>query len=204
MKTELPAYLTTEIEVQTSNKARQKTRWLVTRCRPYPDFDHRMEWRNAGTLRPSYGNPATAPDPEYTAYLLASDAPDVPTVNRTCFAGFTHRPGPYGTPDVTNPGSIVFRGRDLGEMTLEIRPSSPAYPGIKVRGFDTPTTTERDFIREQIVTPLLAFINANARELASLAADALRADCLARVADARERLDTAASQIEGMARLLTA
>jgi hypothetical protein len=144
-----------------------KTRWLIWQERPFPCIRAEggaLAWSNMEGLLGKYGSKPTGLGSRYKCHLLTPEG-DIPEdYNRTHFAGFSHRPGPYGTPEVINPGTFALRGKDLGEITVKIG-SDPQYPDIKVRGFDSPSASERDFIKAQIVPFLMEAINANAASL---------------------------------------
>lgn len=189
-----------KIEISTKKGHSQLTRWHVAQSRPYPDME-RGEWRNAGGLLPRYGSKEPANiGTEYRCFLLRSDfAPETATGNRTDFAGFS--PGlvydGHGNRVMQpeNPGCIEIRGKSLGEMCITFG-SNPDWPDIQVRGYGNPATSaERDWIRENIIPGLRAFIADNVQALKAEAVEALKSDVAKRLAGWRSDLDRMEKQM---------
>lgn len=163
-------------------------RFLVEQSHPYPRINAEagtLKWDNAEGLLPKYGSPASGIGEDYRAYLLTpGDVPE--NYNRTHFAGYSHRPGPYGSPEVVNAGSFSLRGKDLGEMSISFSNGSPY---VQVRGFSTPSSSEMDFIRENIIPALAAFINTNKAELRAYALEKIEIRLESEVKEKRAELD---------------
>lgn len=182
---------TITFQVSTKKGESQTVRFLVSQEHPWPDFNSNgssIDWRNTGGLFPAYQQPAAGLGSRYYCYLTRPDIEMPENWDRTHLAGYRHRPGPYGTPDVTNPGSITYRGKDLGEMTIYFG-NNPEWPDIKVRGHDAPTSSERDFIGSAIVPALRDFINANKEELKQEAVSAVKASFAKKLSEARAEID---------------
>jgi len=96
--------------------------------------------------------------------------------DRKSFAGYEN-----------NPGTIVYRGRDMGETSIVI--NSNGYNEIKVTGFNAPTPGERDFITVAIIPGLLKAIKENKRELKAEAVEAVKNRIIEHVKEARAEID---------------
>lgn len=170
---------TTTIQVTTKKGATQTTTWGIVQNRPYPSIEGRcgsLRWANFGGVLPGYcQQPATGLGEEYTCDLLRSDRTEWDLRTRESNAE-------------PNPGSIVYRGVDLGEMSVEIRLHA-AYDNVRVRGFDHATPGELAFIREQIIPALKDAIVAKRGVLKAEAIAALKAHVAEKLAETRERLD---------------
>ena len=189
---------TAEIEVTTKKGHTQKTRWLIVQERPYPCIRAdagRLNWSNAEGLLGKYGSKPEGLGSRYKCHLLTPEG-DIPEdYNRTHFAGYSHRPGPYGTPDVVNPGTIVYRGQDLGEMSVRFG-SNPEYPDISVRGYGgAPTASERDWVKAEIVPALRRFIADNAETLRRDALAAVEKRLAAELEEKRQELEALAAMV---------
>lgn len=171
----------TEIEVTLKKGATIKTRWIVERVRPFPDLDraYALEWRNHGGILPQYGTTQGHPERYRAAMLAEGITPPAENWDRTHLAGYDG-----------NPGSFAYRGQDLGEVSAEdINLAHPQWDTFKVRGHDTPTLGEKDFLRAQVSPALHAFIRANRDGLRDASAEALRRCMEDRIARARAQLD---------------
>ena len=156
------------------------THWVVTQDRPYPDIEggHSLRWRNAGDLLPSYGRPATGLAPNYTAYLLKMGfVHGEATGTRRDYAGYDGN------------GSVIYRGRSLGEVCCEVRGGWVAFSN----GYGDPnlTPSAKQMLDEQVKPVLMDFIE---RERAALKAEA--------IADLRkgvtEQIETARRQLAAL------
>jgi hypothetical protein len=189
---------TVEIEVAAKKGHTQKTRWLVSQDRPYPCVRAdagRLNWSNAEGLLGKHGSKPEGLGSRYTCHLLTPEGEIPEDYNRTHFAGYSHRPGPYGTPDVVNPGTIVLRGHDLGEMSVKFG-SNPEYPDISVRGYGgSPTPSERDWIKAEIVPALRRFIADNAETLRRDALAAVEKRLAAELEEKRQELAALAAMV---------
>ena len=186
---------TAEIEVTTKKGHTQKTRWLVVQERPYPCIRAdagRLNWSNAEGLLGKYGSKPEGLGSRYKCHLLTHEGEIPADYNRTHFAGYSHRPGPYGTSEVVNPGAIVLRGHDLGEMSVGFG-SNPEYPDIKVRGYGSPTASERDWVKAEIVPALRRFITDNAETLRRDALAAVEKRLAAELEEKRQELEALAA-----------
>lgn len=173
------------------------TRWLITQDIPYPCIGSNgssIQWDNLGGLKANYGIKAQGIGERYYCYLLTPTG-DIPeSYNRTHFAGYKHQPGGYGTPEVINPGAIVYRGRDMGEMSVNFM-GNPEYPDIKVTGSDSPTAGERDFIKRQLVPFLAEFIATNHAGLREQAIERIKERMRTATAEARKQVTLCEEQI---------
>ena len=187
-----------EIEVSAKKGHTQKTRWLVVQDRPYPCIRAdagRLNWSNAEGLLDKYGSKPEGLGSRYKCHLLTPEGEVPEDYNRTHFAGYSHRPGPYGTPDVVNPGGITYRGHDLGEMSVKFG-SNPEYPDINVREYGgTPTPSERDWFKAEIVPALRRFIADNAETLRRDALAAVEKRLAAELEEKRQELAALAAMV---------
>lgn len=170
----------TEIEITFKKGCTVKTRWLVERLRPYPDLDraYALEWRNHGGVLPQYGTTQGHPERYRAALLAGGVTPPAENWNRTHLAGYDG-----------NPGSFAYRGQTLGEVSVDdLNLAQPQWGTFKVRGHDTPTPGETDFLRAQVSPALHTFIRANRDGLRDAAAEALRRGMEDRIARARVQL----------------
>lgn len=203
------------LDVETKKGTTYKTRWLVYRTLPRPCIKGHcssgLGWENTDGLKHSGGNPPNVKE-EYLAYLLADGAEiDEYTkeYNRTVFAGYTPSRA-YGEKEAPkpNPGTIVYRGSDLGEVSVDVAwghvkagdgwTRGLAVDSIKVRGFNNAAGVERDFIRDRIGGPLVAFINANRAELLEMARADLAERLADEVAEARAAINAAEAAIPAL------
>lgn len=162
-----------EIKVSPKKGETLTTRWLVVQSAPFPDLHsdcggHVLNWRNGGELfrspSSSYGWAGPTIGESFRAYMLAEGVTPPEPWNRTHLAGYAEKHD-----SAPNPGTIVFRGKDLGETFVEW--SNPnAYPTWRVRGFDSPTDCERQFLSGFVFPSLSAFV---AENKASLRSDAI-------------------------------
>ena len=185
------SHIIATIEVNPAKGQSQITRWLVEMLTPYPDLSG-PEWRNAGTLLPRAGHPATAPYPTYMAFLLAEGVEPPEQYDRTHFAGYAPKPG-----GPANPGTIVYRGKDLGECSVELDRGITLRSRTGARSHPTPS--EAAFLTDQVATPLRAFITTHRAALAHQAASKFAQRCNANLAEYRRRLLLAEAEVTGMA-----
>jgi len=177
---------TVSVVIEAKKGEKQTGRFLIDKAIPYPDIE-RGRWRNSGGIFREYqediprgiGN-------KYYCYLLAEGVTvkDGESYSRTSFAGYED-----------SPGAFTVRGKTLGEMTIELTPGDE-YANIKVRGFDNPTTSERDLIKDQIIPQLQKFINENAEELKQQAFKKIAENLKGRISGARQELDELEKQAE--------
>lgn len=168
----------TEISINTKKGETQKLRFLVVQEIPFPDIEGAcgsIRWRNFGGLFPQYGSKATGLGSKFYCYLLAPG--DVPEdYSRRHFAGYEG-----------NPGTMTFRGKDLGEMTIHFD-NNPTWQDIKVRGFDRATGSEREAITELVIPQLKAFIDANKAALREEAIAKCKANFTGRISELRKQI----------------
>lgn len=199
-----------DITVSTKKGHEQKTRWIVSQSRPYPDIEgvYGLQWRNAGGLLPKYGQAKDKPTigNEYRCFLLRSDFnPATATDNRNDFAGFS--PGLVYKDGVRVlepelPGAIELRGKSLGEMSVTFG-NNPEWPDIHVRGYGNhPTSSEREWIKATIIPALRQFIADNADSLKAEAVETLKNDVSVRLASYRADLDKMEKQMNEAIALL--
>ena len=176
----------TKITIETKKCATQETTWRITQGHPYPDIE-RGNWRNGEGFFPEWQGGfsngamiARGMPTRYYCSLLRSDLTKEEG-NRVDFAGYT--PSKYGETIPANPGTIVFRGRDLGELEFTIEASNP-YINLRER-----TDSERAFIMEQIVKPLKAAIEANKTALRAEAIASLENQLADRIKEMRNDAD---------------
>ena len=171
--------LPVKITVQLTKSTAQVTLWGIWQARPYPRIlgysGSILNWQDEGALFYSCGNPPKGLPESYGAALLRPDwTPDNATGNRQDFAGYV----PYRE-TVATPGTIVYRGRDLGEIpnvSIDPRPAGIGHgAGFRVRGNDVPTPGERAFLTAQVAPALLLAVAAHRAEL--------RAEAIAAVKD---------------------
>lgn len=169
--------LTTTVSAKKGDK--QTSRWLIAQDRPYPNLEikyGRAEWTHVdGILK------GDLPE-NYRAYLLRSDieVKDIPlSWDRTHLAGF----GP-------NPGSLVYRGRTLGEMTCEIT-RRHAYLGWRVGYNASLSSAETDWLAAQLGPQFREFIAANLASLKKDVIDYLRTRCEREIGVARKLIEDA-------------
>lgn len=171
-----------------------RLRFLIKQSHPHPDIHSgpgRLAWRNGEGLFSSYNQPAQGIGAKYYCYLLAEGVEPPTDFNRAHFAGYDG-----------NPGSFALRGKDIGELSIQLEsrttPYAQDWATIKVRGFDNPTPSEREFIEAQIVPFLREHIKANRAALREQAHAEIVANMRAKVARAREELATLEEQIDNI------
>lgn len=176
------------IDITTKKGTTVTTTWGIQQARIYPDLEchgTRIKWRNTGGLFPKYpATKAVGLPAEYYAYLLRDDIP-TPTHNiRMDFAGYDG-----------NPGTFALRGVDLGEVSALIKESPWSSCVWEVRGRNSPTTGERDFLNLHVLPHLKAAILREAKALKAEAVDALAASVMERLKKARTSLDDCSTQM---------
>lgn len=180
---------TTQLSVSTKKGEAQSLRFMIVQEIPYPDIDgtgSRLQWRNGGAFFPKYGAKFDGIGSRYHCYLLAAECENPPEDwNRSHLAGYAD----YDDKTKVNGGTMTLRGKDLGEMSVYFG-NNPGWPEIKVRGFDNPSTAEREVIEAQIVPGLLQFIAGNKAALYADACGRLRARIEKELSEARAELDT--------------
>lgn len=168
------------------------TLWGISQERPYPDIaDLRNGWRNSGGIFRSYSSPATGLSRNYRAVLLRPDLePSKATGTRRDHAGYDG-----------NPGTLTLRGRDLGEILIDIELRGPArhlpvYARIRVRGFEDPTPGENAWIQAEIIPALVAFIGEHEADLKAEAVAGTLEYMRGQIARVRETIAELEAQIE--------
>jgi hypothetical protein len=177
-----------EFAISTKKGDVQPTRWLILQDIPYPNITcdgGGLKWRNFDGLFSQYQSPARGLADVYTCNLLVPGIEIPEDYNRTHFAGFT----PYsndGTTKAANPGSILFRGQDLGEMRISIEPQ---YAEIRANDGVRPPAGAVEMINAQIVPRLRNYIEQNRGNLKAEAIAKVKAKFAAELAEARAQLD---------------
>jgi len=184
-----------KIDITTKKGTTVTTTWGIQQARIYPDLEcrgARIEWRNADGLFPQYpATKAVGLPNEYNVYLLRDDIA-VPTHNnRKDFAGYDG-----------NPGSFALRGVDMGEVSATIKVSPWASCLWAVRGGNSPTTGERDFLNLHVLPHLKAAILREAKALKAEAVDAIAASVVERLKEARTSLNDCSKQMIAAVRAL--
>ena len=183
----------------------QNTRWLITHTHSYPclgGVTGQIDWTNGEDVFPRFNREAPKLDTRYEVHLLADFTTPKGEPARLDFAGTEDWQTQGGERvKVVTPGSIILRGKSLGETVIRvIRVDLPCggwdFPVIRVRGNDHPTQTERDFIKAQITPQLREYATAHADALRREAIQRLRERCNAAVAEARKQLDALALHAE--------
>lgn len=181
-----------------------ETRWHVSKSHPYPCIysTYGLSWQNTEGLIPQYGSRDKTPTigNTYRCFLLRSDFdPATATGNRNDFAGFS--PGLVYDNVTGNrivqpelPGSIEYRGKSLGEMSV-VFGNNPEYPDIKVRGSESPTPSEREFIKAEIIPALRSFIAENSDSLHLEAINSLLRNVKEKIDSAKKELEAAESKM---------
>ena len=193
MKDSTPHLICT-ITIATKKGEQQITRWLVEQEHPFPRINLtgglRAEWENAGGLIGLIGKKPEGIGKSYRCHLLAEGVTPPKKWNRTHLAGFKHQPGGYGTPEVTNPGTIVYRGRDMGGLDILISPSRvfgvtfKTYNGVN----DARTRTEHNILMEQVVPHLKAFITEHRATLKAAAVATIRERLESEIVEAEQKI----------------
>lgn len=173
-----------QIEIQTKKNETVITAWEITQDHPWPDIEGAcgsLRWRNAGGILPQYGRPAEGLGTTYTAAMLRPDYdPAKAEGNRRDYAGFDGNP------------SFTYRGREMGEITAEIRIGQRWPDGGSVyfhRSYSEALTDgERKLLQDQVAPSLIAFVKAHAEALKEQAIDKIKDSVARHLADARVRL----------------
>lgn len=161
--------------------------WEISQAVPYPDLQASgsyIEWRNAGTLKGSHGNKPAPLPAHFYAYLLPDEKPLPDQWNRTHLAGYEQNPAP-----------LSFRGKTLGEVQLE---KTPHYTNWRVRGSETPTPSEKEWLNAEILPQLLKAIDDNRDALKAAAVERIRKTLAERLATARRDLDRMETEAAAM------
>lgn len=167
---------TTEFTITTKKGESQKTRWLIVQEIPFPDIEGScgtLKWRNAGELFPQYGNPARGIGSRFNCYLVVPEIEIPEDYNRNHFAGYVPYSIDRNATPKPNPGTILFRGKDLGEISVYFG-DNPDWPDIKSEQCNRVQGAARDMLLEQVVPPLREYIKRNADKLKSEAVEKLR------------------------------
>lgn len=196
----MKTHLVCSVTVSAKKGDTQTARFVINQDIPWPRVHTSggsLEWQNhEGKLFSHCGQGPKGIRENYTCELLSMDfigeLPD--NYNRMSLAGFSHRPGPYGTPEITNP-SLVYRGKSLGELTISFG-NNLDWPDIKQGYSGSFTSVERGWIKEQIVPQLRAFIAANKAELRKMALAAIESRMRENVAEKRAELDRCEALID--------
>jgi hypothetical protein len=180
----------TEFTISTKKGESQKVRWLISQEIPYPDIEGScgtLKWRNAGGLFPAQGRPASGIGSRFYCYLLVPEIAIPEDYNRNHFAGYVPYQS-YGKPQLPpNPGTITFRGEDLGELLVYFG-DNPDWPEIKSECSNHVGGAARDMLLEQVIPPLREYIKQNAAKLKSKAVEKLRKRMSDKIGEASKAL----------------
>ena len=200
MKDSTPHLICT-ITISTKKGEQQITRWLIEQDAPIPHINLTgglcAGWENAGGLIGRYGNKPEGIGTSYRCHLLAEGVTPPKNWNRTHLAGFKHQPGGYNTQEVTNPGTIIYRGRDMGELDIMIDPSRAFdvtfknYNGVN----GALTRTEHDMLMEQVVPHLKAFITEHRATLKAAAVATIRERLESEIVETEQKIATLKASI---------
>lgn len=134
-----------QFAISTKKGESQPLRWFIVQETPHPGITSEgsaLRWRNGGGLFREFGNPPKGIGARYYCHLLKPEG-DLPAdYSRRDFAGFEG-----------NPGTIKFRGKDLGETSVHFD-NNPSWPTIRLNGHDTPTSSERALFEQHVLPPL--------------------------------------------------
>lgn len=190
--------LKTTITFETKKNNPVTTIWGIKQCRPYPIIDCSggwARWQNAEGLVPPWrleGCPRDLPTigAAYDCWLLRNDTNLHDSGSRVSHAGWVDDKTGF-----VAPGSFELRGETLGEVQVKIN-KRIGWNLIAVRGHNDPTPGERDFINEKIVPHLKEVIDGHAALLKHEATCALRRYVIKGVAELRESLRKAETEME--------
>lgn len=180
----------------------QTARFHIQRETPWPSLSGnagRIEWTNDGNIFPSWRNnhkPSGIPD-SYYCYLMRSNLAEGEQLegNRKDHAGYTYQSS-YSGPEVKNPGSLVYRGREIGETTIRIEMRGVnQWNGSPYIHCDAVSGSESDWFEAQVYPQLLAYIEANKASLYDEALAKLRQHVADEIAESRRELDAAEKQM---------
>lgn len=179
-----------QITVELAKGREMLTLWRITRRRPCPSPDHGGRWENGGDAISRYGKEASGKLPDvYRVELLRSDY-DAATAegNRADCAGYAEG---YGEKRKVAPGTIVYRGRDLGEMCGELRIGGDGVYAVSpyMSWDDAQPDGVRNWLNGAIVPGLVAGVVEHHAALTREALDGLRAGMAEYVAQHRRYAD---------------
>lgn len=150
-----------DVKVSTKKGHSQDCKFLIERRVPFPgikSYGGGFDWQSGAGIFRENGNPVAKLKEEYTAVLLRSDFDGNLKGDRTDYAGYED-----------NPGSIVYRGSDLGEMIIRLSRHRDGLGCDKIivkdNYFGGTTDGKRKFIKEQIIPVLKDKIEENRQEL---------------------------------------
>ena len=195
MKDSTPHLICT-ITISTKKGEQQITRWLIEQDAPIPHINLTgglcAGWENAGGLIGRYGNKPEGIGTSYRCHLLAEGVTPPKNWNRTHLAGFKHQPGGYNTQEVTNPGTIVYRGRDMGELEIMIDPFRGFGYNFCNKGM---TRTGHDMLMEQVVPHLEGFITEHQATLKAAAVATIHERLESEIVEAEQKIATLKASI---------
>lgn len=187
----------------------QTARFHIQRDVPYPRLNGIrgcIEWESAENILPSWRNnnqPSGIPD-SYYCYLMRSNLAEGEQLDgsRKDHAGYTYQSS-YSGPEVKNPGSLVYRGREIGETVIHIEMrGANQWNGSPYIRCDAVSGSESDWFKAQVYPPLLAYIEANKTSLYAESLDKLKAYIANEIAESREELEAAEKQmLEALSKL---
>jgi hypothetical protein len=193
--------LIVDVKVSAKKGDVQNARFGIIQSVPHPDAtttQGSLTWRNLETLDPNtYCNHAGPHlPPIYRVVLLRNDTEEY-VDNRTDYAGFKEHPA-YNKPQTPpNPGTLVFRGEDMGEITGTIRLKGSSYPeGLS---FQTSANSSAEkWLHQQVSDKLIEAVKARQQPLRDHAFARLAerfAQCVEEMRQGVEKLDREARAI---------
>lgn len=190
--------LTTKMLISTKKGEAQALRWGVVQDHPWPDITMdgcRAHWRNFGGLFTRFGQPAAGIGNDYYAYLLSPEADVSKGYDRSHYAGYVKYNPQTDEERKPTPGTIVFRGRDLGETSIHfegqgcnLRPGGLPWCSIRVNYTEVASNSERELFEKQIIPPLWTFITANKAQLKAEAVAAIKNQFAAKLKEMQEQV----------------
>ncbi len=173
-----------KIKIQIKKDTTQECTFNVNQSVPFPRISGwGQQWENDdGVLFGKYGNGPKGLANEYRIELLRSDLTEEKNT-RDDYAGYSCYSG-YDKPALPpNPGTIVFRGKDCGEMCFRMSANSGHW---YAQGLDCP-----DVIHDQIRDRIGEYIENNAGELHAAAVEKLKANVTEAIRTAKKNVQEA-------------
>ena len=185
------------ITIETKKNTTVDTQWLVWQERPYPTITGGgwLRWQGAEGLLPEYGRPATGLPGSYKACLLRLDfAPENAKGNRIDYAGYNENHDSQPNP------SIVYRGREMGEVEAQIKIDKCYIGGYSVwfkGGYGNALTAgERDLLKVQVAQHLMDYVTDHADELKAEAIESIRKGVTGHIARLRTDLQIMEAEMQ--------
>lgn len=179
--------ITVKTELTPKQGVTENATFGITQSRPYPRLDSRIEWANDDrVLFRSYGSDPTGLAEKYHVSLLTPEGPwNADT--RGSHAGFDG-----------NPGSLTYRGHDLGELTAEVSRchGDGWWFQWRVDGQYPGSQSVRDYLTKQVEPAITKAIEDGADTLKQDAIRSIKAHMAQTIKEAREAIDEAAKQAD--------